>query len=66
MSLNERDMMFQEIDYMYGMIREEIHQVRLLKEANIKQMTENNEEMMKVREENERLVRANLKRDEDN
>lgn len=41
-SLSERDMLFMELDYMYGMIWKEIHEVRVLWETNIKQMEENN------------------------
>jgi hypothetical protein len=33
--LNERDMLFMELDYMYGMIRQEIHEVRVLRENNV-------------------------------
>lgn len=65
-SLSEWDMLFMELDYMYGMIRQEIHEVRVLRENNIWSMEANNQEMMMVREENERLVRANQKWDEDN
>lgn len=54
-------MLFMELDYMYGMIRQEIHEVRVLRENNIRSMEANNQEMMMVREENERLVRANQK-----
>ena len=48
-SLGERDMLFEELDYQYGMIREEIHQVRVLKDTNIKQMEENNTEIERIR-----------------
>lgn len=37
-----------------------------MRENNIKSMEENNAEMAKVREENERLIKANIKRDGEN
>ncbi len=48
MSLAERDMLFWELDYQYGIIRHEIHEVWVLWETNEKQMEENNTEMQRI------------------
>ena len=43
MSLKERDLLFEELDYQYALIRNEIIGVRVQGEENEKKMEENNE-----------------------
>ena len=66
MSLKERDALFEELDYQYAIIRNEIIGVRKQGEENEKKMAENNEEMKKIQEENQRLIERAERRDEDN
>lgn len=65
-SLTERDLLFEELDYEYALIRNEIIQVRVQKEENQKQMDANNEEMKKIEAENQKLIEMNTRRDDDN
>lgn len=65
-SLDERDCLFEELDYQYSYIRQEVIQVRKQGEENNKKMEENNAEMERVNQENARLIAANEKRDADN
>ena len=59
-------MLFQELDYQYGVIREEIHVVRVQRDENNKQMEENNQQMEQLWIENETLIEMNARRDADN